>query len=101
MSTKKRRGGRVTPSTKARAGTGAVTIDATASRLGLRSSRPITPTLPPAVRPDAVHAGRQSPRREVPASIPRPPYAETGVPPTPKQGHVQTPEIIERMRAAG
>jgi methionyl aminopeptidase len=105
MSTKKRRGGRVTPSSKSTkapaAATGAATLEATASRLGLRSSRPLTPTLAPAARPDAIRPGRQSPRRSVPTSIARPPYAETGEPPAPTKGPVQTPEIIERMRAAG
>jgi len=101
MSTKKRRGGRVTPSKSQATGAGAATIEATTSRLGIRSTRPVMPVLAPVLRPDAIRPGRQSPRREVPPSILRPPYAETGEPPAPRPSPVQTPEIIERMRAAG
>ncbi len=40
-------------------------------------------------------------RRGVPASIGRPPYADTGQPPPGRGPNVQTPEIIERMRVSG
>jgi methionyl aminopeptidase len=46
--------------------------------------------------------GTISPRREVPAHIPRPEYIARGGQPTPYTGsHVQTPETIEKMRIAG
>jgi methionyl aminopeptidase len=48
-----------------------------------------------------IRPGRVSPRRAVPADIPRPPYAETGVPVRIPESHVRTPEVIERMRRAG
>ncbi|HLM64960.1 MAG TPA: type I methionyl aminopeptidase [Acidimicrobiales bacterium] len=50
---------------------------------------------------DHVRPGRLSPARPVPTEIPRPPYAETGVPVRVPDGHVRTPEVIERMRRAG
>jgi methionyl aminopeptidase len=50
---------------------------------------------------DHVRAGHLSPPRPVPADIPRPPYAETGVPVRRADRHVRTPETIERMRRAG
>jgi methionyl aminopeptidase len=37
----------------------------------------------------------------VPADIPRPHYAETGVPVRRAESHVRSPEVIERMRRAG
>ena len=43
----------------------------------------------------------QSPRRTVPASIARPPYAETGIPPRWNEPAVKSPEMIERMGRAG
>jgi methionyl aminopeptidase len=43
----------------------------------------------------------QSPMRTVPASIGRPPYAETGLPPRWNEPAVKSPEMIERMRRAG
>ena len=50
---------------------------------------------------DRVRPGQVSPMRPVPASIPRPPYAESGrlvrVPESP----VHSPDVIERMRRAG
>src|SRR5262245_59662457 len=42
-----------------------------------------------------------SPIRTVPASIARPPYAETGVPLRWNEPLVKSPEMIERMRRAG
>ena len=48
-----------------------------------------------------VVAGRVSPMRDVPASIPRPPYAETGEPPRREEPLVKSSEVIERMRRAG
>ncbi len=48
-----------------------------------------------------VRPGRVSPPRPVPPEIPRPPYAETGVPVRTPGPHVRTPEVIERMRVAG
>jgi methionyl aminopeptidase len=48
-----------------------------------------------------IRPGRVSPTREVPADIPRPPYAETGRPVRVPESPVRTPEVIERMRRAG
>jgi len=48
-----------------------------------------------------IRPGRVSPMRSVPTDIPRPPYAETGVPVRIPESHVRTPEVIERMRRAG
>ena len=45
--------------------------------------------------------GVVSPMRPVPASIPRPPYADTGQVVRWAEPRVKTPEIIERMRHAG
>jgi len=45
--------------------------------------------------------GRQSPRRDVPASIPRPEYVGRPAPRPWNGSHVQTPETIEKMRVAG
>jgi methionyl aminopeptidase len=39
--------------------------------------------------------------RPVPPEIPRPPYAESGVPVRTPGPHVRTPDVIERMRVAG
>ena len=50
---------------------------------------------------DHIRPGRLSPRREVPADIPRPPYAESGVPVRIPGSPVRSPEVIERMRVAG
>jgi methionyl aminopeptidase len=50
---------------------------------------------------DHIRPGRLSPTRTVPAEIPRPPYAETGVPVRIPESPVRTPEVIERMRVAG
>lgn len=50
---------------------------------------------------ERVRPGRISPPRPVPDHIPRPPYAETGVPTRTPGPHVRSPEVIERMRAAG
>ena len=48
-----------------------------------------------------IRPGRLSPTRPVPADIPRPPYAETGVPVRVPESPVRSPEVIERMRRAG
>ncbi len=50
---------------------------------------------------DHIRPGRLSPTRIVPPEIPRPPYAETGIPVRRSGSHVRTPEVIERMRVAG
>jgi len=50
---------------------------------------------------DPIRPGRVGPMREVPAHIPRPPYADTGVPVRETEDPVQPPEVIERMRRAG
>lgn len=50
---------------------------------------------------DHIRPGRLSPARPVPAHIPRPPYAETGVPERVPEDPVRSPEMIERMRRAG
>jgi methionyl aminopeptidase len=50
---------------------------------------------------DHIRAGRVGPPRAVPADIPRPHYAETGVPVRRAEPHVRPPEVIERMRRAG
>src|SRR5207344_139230 len=42
-----------------------------------------------------------SPMRSVPASIARPPYAETGIPPRWNEPLIKSPELIEQMRRAG
>jgi methionyl aminopeptidase len=39
--------------------------------------------------------------RSVPATIARPPYAETGIPPRWNEPLIKSPELIERMRRAG
>jgi methionyl aminopeptidase len=46
-------------------------------------------------------AGRVSPMRDVPPSIPRPPYADTGEPPGREEPLVKSPDVVERMRRAG
>ncbi|HEX5366478.1 MAG TPA: type I methionyl aminopeptidase [Acidimicrobiales bacterium] len=48
-----------------------------------------------------IRPGHVSPLRPVPAEIPRPPYAATGVPVRVPGRHVRSPEVIERMRVAG
>ena len=50
---------------------------------------------------DHIRPGRVGPPRTVPADIPRPAYAETGVPVRRAESHVQSPEVVERMRRAG
>lgn len=50
---------------------------------------------------DRIRPGRVSPPRQVPVHIPRPPYAETGVPVRTPESPVRSPEVIERMRVAG
>jgi methionyl aminopeptidase len=48
-----------------------------------------------------IRPGQVSPMRPVPPGIPRPPYADTGVPVRTPGPHVRTPDVIERMRVAG
>lgn len=48
-----------------------------------------------------VRPGRLSPRRSVPESIPRPPYAESGHPNREAASHIQSADVIERMRRTG
>jgi methionyl aminopeptidase len=50
---------------------------------------------------DHIRPGRIGPPRAVPADIPRPHYADTGVPVRRAEPHVRPPEVIERMRRAG
>ena len=53
------------------------------------------------VSTEHVRPGRVGPRRDVPADIARPPYAESGVPVRLPESPVRTPEVIERMRHTG
>jgi methionyl aminopeptidase len=48
-----------------------------------------------------VRPGRLSPPRPVPDHIPRPPYADTGVPVRVQESPVRSPDVIARMRRAG
>jgi methionyl aminopeptidase len=50
---------------------------------------------------ERVRPGALGPRREVPAEIERPDYAESGVPRRWDEPRVKAPEVIERMRRAG
>lgn len=50
---------------------------------------------------DKLRPGRLSPPRPVPASIERPPYAQTGEPVRVPESPVRSPEIIARMRRTG
>ncbi|MEJ5255766.1 MAG: type I methionyl aminopeptidase [Acidimicrobiales bacterium] len=50
---------------------------------------------------ERLRPGRLSPPRPVPAEIPRPDYADTGVPVRREEPWVKSPEVIERMRRAG
>jgi methionyl aminopeptidase len=52
-------------------------------------------------RTPGVRPGRLSPLRVVPASIPRPPYAETGEPLPWDEPLVKSPDVLDRMRRAG
>jgi methionyl aminopeptidase len=55
----------------------------------------------PVIRKGSVRRGHIGPSRQVPAHIPRPPYAESGEPGPAQHRYVQSPEIVERMRRAG
>jgi methionyl aminopeptidase len=111
MSSKKpRRGGRVTPPSKPRATTrtpstsgGDVLLPSlTAPRPSLLDPRGLRRAhRAPVIRQGSVRPGTQSPRRSVPPTIIRPPYAESGEPPASTRRFVQSPEVIERMRQAG
>ena len=61
-----------------------------------RRQAPLAPPSEPPVRP-----GLLSPTRAVPASIGRPPYAETGDPGPSTSSVLRTPDEVERMRRAG
>jgi methionyl aminopeptidase len=88
MTKRKRRGGRVTePSRPRRTSGGLATLD------GRPASDAFATT---SVRPGLVGL-----RRPVPASIGRPPYAESGQPPADRGSAVQPPDVIGRMRVAG
>ena len=50
---------------------------------------------------DHIRPGLVSPPRPVPDDIPRPSYAETGIPVRRPESHVRPAEMIERMRRAG
>jgi len=95
MNKKKKRGGRVTPSSR--------TSHPPATAVATRPARGRTPLgrgLPSIVQ-YTVRPGTVSPRRQVPPAIVRPPYAESGEPPPSKNRPVQPPEVVERMRRAG
>jgi methionyl aminopeptidase len=110
MSKKPRRGGRVTPPSKPRGAGHApgarsdldLALPAlTASRPSVLDTRALRRFRGPVIRQGSVRPGIQSPRRTVPPTILRPPYAESGEPPASRRQFVQTPDIIERMHAAG
>jgi len=65
-----------------------------------RKKRGGTATLPGPSEPP-VQPGLIGPRRAVPASVPRPPYALSGEPGPSISSAVRTPEEIDRMRRAG
>ncbi len=48
-----------------------------------------------------VRAGRQSPTRQVPDSIPKPDYAISGNPQRHGEPRIKSPDVIDRMRRAG
>ena len=50
---------------------------------------------------EVLRPGSLSPTREVPDHIPRPDYAETGMPVRWDEPRVKSPDVIERMRRAG
>jgi len=108
MNRKKRRGGRVTPSSRTRVATssspGGTSIAAVlAPRGGRQSGLAASTGADLAARRTAgsVRRGTISPRRRVPDSIGRPPYADSGDPPRPRAELRQSAEVIERMRRAG
>ena len=101
MNKKKKRGGRVTPSSRT-ASNGTSTPGPSAAV----ATRPATDRLLrgrglPSIVQYTVRPGAVSPRRQVPPSILRPPYAESGEPAPSKKRYVQPPEVVERMRHAG
>jgi methionyl aminopeptidase len=56
----------------------------------------------PLANPNPVRPGMIGLSRTVPPEIGRPPYAETGTPPSAaNESNVRTPEVVERMRRAG
>jgi methionyl aminopeptidase len=91
MAKRKRRGGRVTEPRRTPADT--------SNQLTLTRPRDAGVGLPLAA--SATKPGLITLRRSVPASIGKPPYADTGQPPPGRGPSVQTPEIIERMRISG
>jgi methionyl aminopeptidase len=52
-------------------------------------------------RPDSIRPGVIGLTRTVPATIERPPYADSGQPPPHSDDHVRSPDAIERMRRTG
>ncbi|MGZ4681429.1 MAG: type I methionyl aminopeptidase [Acidimicrobiales bacterium] len=94
MSKRKRRGGRVTESPRTTRSAGSTGSTGRGSQLTL-------PRSANGSRPNGVKAGLVGLRRPVPASIARPPYAVTGLPPTTRGATVQTADVIARMRVAG
>jgi methionyl aminopeptidase len=108
MTKKPRRGGRVTPPSKPRGADRSGTTPAGRTLPSLTAARSAVPELRglrrggrPAARQGSVQPGRQSPRRQVPPEIIRPPYAESGEPPPSKGRLVQSDDVIARMRRAG
>jgi methionyl aminopeptidase len=91
MTKRKRRGGRVTEPLRNRpTSSGSLTL-----------TRPTDSELAGLIPRSGPKPGLAPLRRTVPASIGKPPYADTGQPPPGRGASVQTPEIIERMRVAG
>jgi methionyl aminopeptidase len=111
MSKKTRRGGRVTPSSKTRAGSTVAGSPGNRDLAlpSLTAPRPSVLDAPafrriprgPVIRRGSVRPGTLSSRRTVPSGIGRPPYAESGEPAPSRGRAVQSAEVIERMRRAG
>jgi methionyl aminopeptidase len=94
MNKKKKRGGRVTPSSRSGRPAAAVATRPAPGRASPARGLP-------SIVQYTVRAGTVSPRRQVPPSIIRPPYADSGEPPPSKKNPVQPPDVVERMRHAG
>ena len=100
MNQKKRRGGRVTPPSRPRGQSLPAATATLPQGLDLRGLRRAAPAQP-VIRRGSVRPGTLSPRRQVPADIIRPPYAESGEPGAARRRLKQPPELVERMRRAG
>ncbi|MEI7593412.1 MAG: type I methionyl aminopeptidase [Actinomycetes bacterium] len=100
MTKRKRRGGRVTESTRTTP-TGTTTGKTTGPTIGNRTALTLPRSAVMTPRTGAVKPGVVSLRRTVPDTISKPPYAISGQPPARGGSDVQTPEIISRMRVAG